>query len=193
MKTVIFLIAVLVGSITIDAQTQDTSFNRRLNAFLTASRTLDFETVLGLTHPRLFDLAPREQLIEVLKETYSNDVMEMSLDSIYVIEISADFRDDTALYKQVRYSSILKIQLKDSSTWKDDGMMNLIKSSLQAKGEVEYDEVKHILTLKGTSLLFAIKDNNPTPWLFLGYEKENIEMLKMLLNEKVLTHFKLLE
>jgi hypothetical protein len=49
-----------------------------VSKMIIATTKLDFDGVIDYTYPGLFDLAPKEMLVDLMKETFSNDMMSIS-------------------------------------------------------------------------------------------------------------------
>jgi hypothetical protein len=86
------------------------------------------------------------------------------------------------------------LRFKDSTVLKDQDKVSEIQE--QVKTSMSAENVKYIaqdnsLAIDAKKIMFAIKDNPRTQWMFVGYEPQQKEMMKTLVPEEVLTNFKL--
>ena len=173
---------------------RDTSLQRRLDAYLAANKQLDFEKLMDYIHPKLFDIVPREQMIELFKSIFDNPQMMISMDSMSVIGVSKSFNFKGAEYKKVDYYLRMSLRFKDSTVLKDQDRVSEIqeqvKTSMSAE-KIRYVPQNNSLAIDAKKIMFAIKDNPRTQWMFVGYEPQQREMMKALVPEEVLTNFKL--
>ena len=193
MKKLTLLFFIGLCSLSTLAQ-RDTSLQRRLDEYLAANKQLDFDRLMDYIHPKLFEIAPREQIIELFKSIFDNPQMTISMDSMLVKEVSKSFNFKGAEYKKVDYYVSMNLRFKDSTVLKDQDKVSQIQE--QVKTSMNADNVRYIaennsLAIDARKIMFAIKDNPRTQWMFLGYEPQQREMMKTLVPEEVLTNFKL--
>ena len=173
---------------------RDTSLQRRVDEYLAANKQLDFEKLMNYIHPKLFQIVPREQMIELFKSIFDNPQMTISMDSMSVTGISKSFNFKGAEYKKVDYYIAMSLRFKDSTVLTDQDKVSEIQE--QVKTSMSADNVKYIaennsLAIDAKKIMFAVKDNPRTQWMFVGYEPQQREMMKTLVPEEVLTNFKL--
>jgi len=191
MKKLSYLIIVLLVSVTGFSQT-DTSLTRRLKEYTRLSKELNFVELMEYMHPSLFDLAPKEQLIELFKNVYDNESMKITIEKLENRSISDPFTLKGVKYCKIDYSMVMNMKFKDDKL-SDSTAINTMVSKLQEGlpgKEVSYDANGKQFVVKGSDILFAIKDNPQSPWLFLGYDGNN-ELVKKLFPEELIEHFKL--
>ena len=192
-KKLLLLAFIVLSSLSTLAQ-RDTSLQRRLDEYLAANKQLDFERLMNYIHPKLFDIVPREQLIELFKSIFDNPQMTISMDSMFVKGISTSFNFKGAEYKKVDYYVGMSLRFKDSTVLTDQDKLSEIqervKTSMSAEN-VKYIAQSNSLAIDAKKIMFAIKDNPHTQWMFVGYEPQQREMMKTLVPEEVLTNFKL--
>ena len=193
MKKLPLLLFIALCSLSTVAQ-RDTSLQRRLDEYLAANKQLDFEKLMNYIHPKLFEIVPREQMIELFKSIFDNPQMTISMDTMSVTGISKSFNFKGAEYKKVDYYLGMSLRFKDSTVLKDQDKVSQIqeqvKTAMTAEN-VNYIPANNSLAIDAKKIMFAIKDNPRTQWMFVGYEPQQKEMMKTLVPEEVLTNFKL--
>jgi hypothetical protein len=193
-KHFIILIALFSSLLASAQKTNDAEFDKRLNDYMRLNKELQFDELMNYTHPRIFKLASREQMVQILKQTFDNEHFSMSLDSIAVTNVSGNFKDNNVLYKKIEYWMDMKMTIKDTSATHNQNFIDQMKSGLEIgfpDGKVTFNEATGKFDVQTSAIMIAIKDNDATPWLFLGYQK-NASLLNQLYSTEVIEHFKLL-
>jgi hypothetical protein len=192
-KKLPILLFVALCSLSTLAQ-RDTSLQRRLDEYLVANKQLDFEKLMNYIHPKLFEIVPREQMIELFKSIFDNPQMMISMDTMSVTGISRSFNFKGAEYKKVDYYLGMSVRFKDSTVLKDQDKLaeiqERVKTAMSAEN-IKYIAENNSLAIDTKKIMFAVKDNPRTQWMFVGYEPQQREMMKTLVPEEVLTNFKL--
>ena len=173
----------------------DAKLNSRLQTYMSASQQLDFDKVMDLMHPRLFTVAPREQLIETMEQAFNNPQLTIRFDSMRVLAISPAFQLAKETYRKVDYFMQMTITLNDSLDLRQQALSDAMKKSFSAGfpgKEVQINPEKNTIHVAGLDLMFAIKGPGVVEWMFLGYEKKNPQLLKHLYPQQVRQHFGLL-
>jgi hypothetical protein len=172
----------------------DKLFEQRLETYLQLNRELKFEALMEYVHPSLFKLADKKQLVQVFKNTYDNGQIRILIDSTLITAISADFKNDSALYRKIDYRMSLRLFIKDTAALSDQGYVTRLGESLKLgfpNGDIRFNKSERIFEIAAPSIMFAIRDNPASPWMFLGFQK-NEAFIKALYPPAVIEHFHLL-
>jgi len=192
-KKLTLLLFVALTSLLSLAQ-RDTALQRRLDEYLVANKQLNFEKLMNYIHPKLFEIAPKEQMIDLFKSIFDNPQMTISMDSMSVTGISKSFNFKGAEYKKVNYYLGMSMRFKDTAVLKDESKVSEIADRIKtamAAENVKYIPQDNRLAIDTRKIMFAIKDNPQALWMFIGYEPQQMEMMKMLIPTEVLDNFKL--
>ncbi|HWJ90885.1 MAG TPA: hypothetical protein VNR87_07220 [Flavisolibacter sp.] len=193
-KFAALLLVSLVSTVVFAQGKPDINLNRRLQTYKRLTRDLNFEEIMNYTHPKMFTLAPKDEMIKVFRQIYDNDKFKMFIDSTAITSVSPSFKVGVTDYRRVDYAMKLTIQFKDTSATDDPNFVATIIQNLQRgypDADVTFDQPKKSFIVRASSLLFAIKDTELSQWMFLGYQK-NDDMIKLLYPQEVIEHFKLL-
>ena len=193
MKKLAFILLFLTTAFIGTAQTTDAQLKQRLNNYMQLNKELDFEKIMDYMHPVLFTVAPKEAMQQTMEQAFNSEEMKISIDSLQVLTIGEDFKQGEAVYKKVDYFMGMSMVFKDNML-EDESFREMITAGMkEAMGnkQVSYDEKKKALIITGNEVMFAIKDNPKTEWLFLGYDK-NPELIKAIFPKSVIAHYKLL-
>ena len=171
----------------------DAQLKRRLDAYMKINRELNFKELMNYIHPSLFNLATREQLVQVFESSFDNEQMSISIDSLAVTTISPFYVHNKVQYSKVDYYMEMALKWKDAAATAEEGFVPQMSTAFEqafAGSHVSFDKSRNSFLIKGINILIAIKDDTTTPWMFLGYDK-NQPMVRSLFPALVIEHFKL--
>ena len=194
LKKKIFILGLLCLSLFSLAQTGDAELDKRLNEYLQINKELRFEAIMDYIHPVLFTIVPKANILEVFKKSFDNEEMNIGIDSILISSISAEFKVKEAVYRKVDYRMRLNIRMKDSSSLKEPEFIKIMTGALEAGfpgSTVKFHEPEGLFDINTPTMMFAIRDKPGSPWMFLGFQK-NETLIKAIYPEEVISHFKLL-
>ena len=191
MKTISLSLLFLVFGIIGNAQ-QDTSLVNRVNKMLKLTQVKDLEKVMDFTYPKLFTIAPREALIEVMKNTYETDEYIIELDSVNVVTIFPVFKINDTSYAKVKHTMLMKMKYKEPYDTADKESKDLMVSLMQQKfgeGNVRFDPIANSLNIFMVPDMVGIKTKSSN-WTFANLNEDNPAMLNMLFSKQVLNKLK---
>jgi hypothetical protein len=191
-KLAFFCLIGLVLSFSVTAQ-GDTEMKSRLDIFMNFNRTLNFEKMMDYIYPKVFTIAPREQLVEIFKSTFAgNDKMSVEMDSLRHGTISPLISVDKGSYHLVENSMLIRMKVKQETGGQNgiasSAMLDGLKSQYGEKN-VRYDQQsgKYVVTVN-TSMV-AVKNELSPNWTFLNFEPEH-PLAAQLLDEAVISKLK---
>ena len=172
MKKLITLLFI-AASFTANSQTSDLALNKRLSEYLTYSKDLKIDLLLGYMYPRIFEMASKKQIKEALESAYNNPDIEIKLDSVGIGKVLPLSKFSKGTYTKFNYSVKMKIKLlKKEMEEKADKILENFKTKF-GKENVTYDETTRLFWVYQTKEALAIKDNySKNIWTILGLEKD---------------------
>ncbi|HEX4875626.1 MAG TPA: hypothetical protein VFV31_03080 [Chitinophagaceae bacterium] len=188
MKKLFWSLSFLIITLAASGQ-PDSSLKARLDAFMNANDLMDFEKVMDYTYPKLFTLATREQMIEVMNNSMNNEDMTIRLDSLKIDSIYAVFTTAEGSFAKVDYSMLMLMQLKEEAdktknNEKNDAVIAALKEQY-GEDKVKYDEKVKAIKIYVNTAMAAIKDSYAKEWCFLNF-KEDDPMIEALLSKEVI-------
>lgn len=169
---------------------QDTSLHARLTRFMDASKLKNIDTVLQYTYPKLFSLAPAEQMKEVMEQAFDNEEIHMEMDSLQLGKVYPQITTDSGKYVKADYSMVIRMKLKnppaDSASYAQ--MRTLIMSGLDEKygeGSSRFDVAADKIIIFTKTALVAIIDSWSPVWTFINFNKEEAYISYLLDDELV--------
>ena len=191
MKPISLSLLFLVFGIIGNAQ-QDTSLVSRVNKMLKLTQVKDLEKVMDFTYPKLFTIAPREALIELMKNTYETDEYIIELDSVNVVTIFPIFKINDTSYAKVKHTMLMKMKYKEPYDTADKENKELMVSLMQQKfgeGNVRFDPIANSMNIFMIPDMVGIKTRSSN-WTFANLNEDNPAMLNMLFSKQVLNKLK---
>lgn len=173
----------------------DAQLNNRLKEYFAFSKNLEMDKAMDYMHPKLFTIAPKEQLVAAMDAAFNNPEMKFSFDSMAIVAISPAFKSGAATYRKVDYFMSMHIALSDSLDLENKELAAAMRASFETGfpgKKISVQTETNSIHVAGTELLFAIKDPQATEWMFLGYDRKNQQLIERLFPKAVRQHFKLL-
>lgn len=167
------LILFLSFFVTIQAQ-HDPRLVQRLDSTLLATRAMDFNRILDLTYPKLFDLVERDQMKAVLRSTFDNNQFLITLDSLTIASISPVMTVGTGQYVKVQHTMLMIFHFKDTAEKENIETEKLVANTMSMQyGEenVKYDEVTRSISVFTKPEMIGAKDDISPEWTFVNYKK----------------------
>ena len=150
----------LEGEVASGNAQQDTSLVNRVNEMLKLTQVKDLEKVMDFTYPKLFTIAPREALIEVMKNTYETDEYIIELDSVNVVTIFPIFKINDTSYAKVKHTMLMKMKYKEPYDTADKESKEFMVSLMQQKfgeGNARFDPIANSLNILMVPDMVGIK------------------------------------
>jgi hypothetical protein len=176
MKNTLYLLTLFL-SVHVSGQDLQ-SLKPAVDNMISASVAQDYETIMDLTYPKVFDIAPRETVIESMKSVFDNDMMSVKLD---LSNPNYKFSEIKTIKNQqfcvVKYNIGMFMTLKNT----DKETAAMMIDGLQRSGQyttVDYDDEKKTITVKGEAIMIAVADDlTQNKWKFVNYIEENFTMI----------------
>jgi len=192
-KKVILIGLLTVGSMALRAQElsaeDKTDLTNTISQFLKHTKNLDFGAIVDMSYPKIFELATKEQMLEILNGLTAMG-FELSYDSITSQEPVLVAENDSIKYALINYYSEMVMKITNEEL-RNEESINLLKLSLANTGgvnSIDYVEERSSLVIKGNKRLLAIKDNSYGPqWTAIEFDVNNAVLNSMLIPTSVLT------
>lgn len=147
---------------------------------------LEFDKIFDQTYPKVFEIASREQMKDIMSDAFTNDDM-----SIQIIKIDPRFtfgeikkinNQNFCLYE---HENKMSMKFKEDMTDSAQMMINMIKESMKAS-EVTYDSKAFTFTIQKRSKVLAVWDDTTNnTWKFLNIDNED-SFMKTIFKEDIL-------
>lgn len=185
MKKSITLFLVLTSYFFGFAQDLNSLKNEAEKMYATAI-TLDLDKILDQTYPKVFEIASREQMKDVLNDAFNNEAMTIKM-------VKTDPKFTFGEIKKIGNQTfcVFEHENRMTMTFKEDMgdsaemMLEMMKESMEAS-EATYDDKTFTFTLQKRAKVLAVSDEltNKT-WKYVNIEKDG-SLIQMLFDEKII-------
>lgn len=154
------------------------------------NKSLQFEKLMDYIYPKLFNFAPKEQLIEVFKSTFSgNGDITVEMDSLKTGTIHPAFTLEKGTYALVNYSMLMRMKIAKDDTEekpdeKNDFMLSYMKKQYGEKN-VRFDNTTGKFVIRIVTSMVAIKDDLSPEWTFINFKIDHPIASKLLSNKVI--------
>ncbi len=150
--------------------------NKRIIYFLLSLAEEDYDGILLLTYPGIFDMVPKNILREKIYTTFHSDDMDITMDVFDINHIAKPIVADEGRYVRVDYTLFMSLQLKvDSSldavalTEKKALYMQSFKIAYGSQ-HFWFEELTQSYCFHKTNSMIAIENEKSPQWTFITYQ-----------------------
>lgn len=111
------------------AQSNDADLNKRLDDYMQLTRELKFNEIMDYTHPKIFAIVPKEQLVEIFRQSFDNESMKIGFDSTGITNITDPFKIKDTAYRKIGYWMAINVVFKDTSALNDEGFITTMTTA----------------------------------------------------------------
>lgn len=186
MKKIIFGLVVLFH-FTSFSQNRET-LKTDVKKMYEASYNLAFDEVMNYTHPKVFEMASREDVLTALEYAFDNETMRIRLihtnPNFTYSEIKTIEGKSLCL---INYTNAMRMTFENKLSGDE---VETMKKSFTDSGEykvVNFEKDRNSFFLEGNSIIIAISDETTQgKWKFVNYSKTQAQLAEMLLGAKIL-------
>ena len=151
-----------------------------------AAITLDFEKMMDFTYPKVFEIAPKDQMVEMMYSTFENDQMSIKLEQIDPKFSFGEIKKiDKHVFCQFSHDNKMKLTFKNDISGSEEMIVDMLKENTGAT-DVTYDEkTKSFYATLRVNVLAVADELTKNNWKFITLEKEKA-MLSMLFSEDII-------
>lgn len=150
------------------------------------------DPLLNLMYPKLFDLVPREMMVNEMEKLFSGNEMEYAVEKVKTNQISDIFTFENEDFAKVNYSMRLDFKFLHEEGADQDEFNQMMLNVFQAtygKEQVNL-EAGHFL-IESENVVLAISDKGKNNWKMLEIKDAQKPLLKRMIDQTVLKKFKL--
>lgn len=162
------------------------SLNQRLDEYMKLNDEMKFDRIMDYIYPKLFTIAPKDQILKAMEEGFNNDEMKIELDSMKIEKMHPEFEMENGSFAKVDYSMIMVFQFLSGGD--DPSENNIMVESMKekyGKENVRYDNEKRMIRIKEKSKMVAVKDSYAKEWSFVSLNEDD-PMINQLFSKDVL-------
>lgn len=191
MKKSFLIISMIFLSLNLHAQDKS-EILPMMEKIIENSVNMDFAEVLDYTYPKVFEFASKEQMTELMTSMLDNEEFSIAiLPTNYNIQVSDVKNIGEGKYAMIEYNNLMRLKFKDEGSLDPEASLNLLKVAF-SNANVSYNEETKTfdIMIRSQNLAISDKTTNGT-WKFLNANKQDGQMLRLLLDELILNAFNL--
>ena len=161
-----------------------TQFAIDMSNYFKAFNQEDWEGVIDMVYPKLFDLISKDQMIQLFIQIKEMG-MDMKLELKQVDKISEIINYENSRFCRVYYNGMLTIGISGAMLENKD---QLKESFIAAYGleNVKYDSINEQFDVNAKKSMMAIASIDSNNWTYMEYNEQQEEMLYQLIPKEVL-------
>jgi hypothetical protein len=153
-----------------------------------ASYNLAFEEVLNYTHPKVFEMASKEDVLAAMENAFDNETMRIRLVHINPTFTYSDIKTiEGKSLCLINYTNAMRMTFENKLSGDE---VETMKKSFTESGEyktVNFEKDRNSFFLEGNSILIAVSDESTQgKWKFVNYSKTQAQLAEMLLGATIL-------
>jgi len=198
MRTQLSVLIVLLLVIVLPASAQDVSkaISEGFIAQATALKDKDFAKSMEYTADELFTIAPKEQMLEFMKTSFSNPQMEIIMTVPEILSIGDPQKVEEKYFAIIESSSFQKLKFFDATgiaEAKDSPVVTQNKAGFEnlfGAENVNYNEETGYFEIKVIQKSVAISKDGKAGWKYLAVDKSLYPILGQLLPQTIIDQVK---
>lgn len=153
-----------------------------------ASYNLAFEEVITYTHPKVFEMASKEDVLAALESAFDNETMRIRLVHANPTFTYSDIKTiEGKSLCLINYTNAMRMTFENKLSGDE---VETMKKSYTDSGEyktVIYEKDRNSFFLEGNSIIIAVSDESTEgKWKFVNYSKTQAQLAEMLLGATIL-------
>lgn len=190
-RLVHLIITLLLVSSSVSAQklskTDKYEINERVGWFIKHTKELNYEGVLDLTYPKIFTIASREDMMELLGSAEEMG-MKMMVDEMDIEKVQSLHKNGNDRYALVKYSTKMRVGVTGELA--SEMAINALTESFgntYGSKNVTFDSEKSQFSIQGLKYMVLINEEAyDSKWFIMEWNTEDPELVSMLLSPDVI-------
>jgi hypothetical protein len=162
---------------------------QRLDEYMKLNDEMKLEQLMDYIYPKLFTIAPKAEILNAMKEGFSNEELSVELDSVKVEKIHPIFEIGDGSFAKVDYSMVMVMNVTfDGDRTNQADHVQKVKTIAETMKEkygsknVKVDE-KGIIRIWEKNKMVAVKDEYAKEWSVVSLKEEDPTMSKIFSKE----------
>lgn len=194
MKNICLIVGFIFSIYVSKAQTKDSlAIATDVNLFFNYTTTNQVDSLLEMLYPKLFTIAPKEQLKQQMKNMLDDKNLTIKMFDFKIKSISPTFLYNTVKYALVKYNFRMTMQFGGiNESQKNNLALQYSLPELQekfGKSNVQLNDETQTISIYVNGLIYAINEPKKS-WKFLEKKEEQKALLNYLLPQAVINKLK---
>lgn len=185
MKLKLTVLFILINFLTFSQSIE--SLKSECEKMYDATYTMDFEKIVMLTYPKLFEIIDKEAMLTMLDQTFQNEMLRVRLVHPKTTFAFSEVKEtEGKKICIVEYPQSMRMIFEKPLT--DDqktAMETSFKTSMATK-KITFEKGRNAFLIEGKDKIIAISDaQTQHQWKFINYDPNQLELLNSMLGENV--------
>lgn len=174
------------------SEAQKSQINKRLSTYIELNKKQNYEAIVDMAYPKVFEIATKEQMIEVFSsleaQGFDMDFEEMTVKILKPVALS-----DSVNYVLCPYDMKMTLTLVNEEMRTPEIAQSMVQAfeMVYQGGKVMLDEKNYKIQIEGSKYMMAIQDNKyGSDWYFSEFDQSNPMLLSMMFPEDIITKTK---
>jgi len=164
-------------------------FHQQIKTFFSFAEQRKWDKILDATYPKLFDLQPRDKMLEALKQSYDADYLKMYFSDFKYKDDALFFKADTLQCAVANYSSTIHVEFLQNDTQTDAEFEDFLVE-MQTKFGRQYPDSDLIkkddrLHITGPKQVLGIYNTPDATWRFVELTKSSGQLLPLFFEKEI--------
>ena len=203
MKNLIYLLSVIflagcasAKSTSIKGSNNNT-IKKDFSDYLQAIADKEFATAMEYLIPEFFDIFPKQEMINIMEETFTNPLMVFKIKESVIQEVAEIEKEEEKYYSKLSYDQELEMKMNDDSQETEAEKKLRIEDEKgffnQSFGEnnVKYNEETGFFNIKVKEQAIGVSQNGTSDWKFIVIQKGQMGIVKKLIPERILAVYEI--
>jgi len=172
----------------LSAQTLDTitenQIRVKLDTYFVATDAKDWDAVLDMIYPKLFEFAPRESVKQQFTSLEGGG-MDFRFFDVVIGKMTDPVDFEKERFILLDYEHKMGITLIDTSMQAASSTMLSIFQGQYGVDNVSYDEANNTFTVKVVKKMLAVSPADTVDWRFVDYDPKDTMVITLLVPEEV--------
>ena len=181
MKNILCSLILFISLFSFTQSDIKSKFTEDLNTVIQLTNNRDFSKLMDFTNPKLFEIASRDQLIEVIENMISMGMeTQGGIARINYITDTIFFNDK--IYCKIFYRSDMTFKISGQLLEGLDGMKEYVDSSLAPKAkDVTFDDKTNTFFIEDLQqIMIAESSLNSDDWFYTEYKTDDPQQAQIL-------------
>lgn len=152
-----------------------------------ASYLMDFDAILDLTYPKLFDIIDRDSMYLVLEETFQNDTFRIRFVHPNPAFTYSEIKEiGGKKFCLIEYNNAMRMILENELSVDDiQEMEKSLKANMNHK-KITHEKKRNAFYIEGKEIMIAVSDElTQNQWRFINHDPQQLDLLYQLLDKKI--------
>ena len=193
MRTLYILVFLVGLSASIQAQSYKSEITKHAETYYDYLTHQNFDGILDYMYPKVFEMAPREQMKAGMQQMFNSKDMEIDFLSNEVNSVTDTITINGITYAAIFYNSKMKMTFTSEIDKPEDdkkSFLDFMKITMNTQFGADnvtsnFEEMS--LTINMDANMFAIRDPKYNNWKFMGNDDAMKQMVDNIIPERVRT------